>query len=140
MLSATECLIAPLMSVHLPNDTRLAARLAAPHALLVTCLCAAWCGSCREYEEKFATLAARHSQHVFVWLDIEEHAHLLDDEDVENFPTVLVQDQHAVRFFGPMLPHIGHLERLLASLLEATDTLPPVGQGPDLRAALTQAG
>jgi thioredoxin 1 len=127
------------MAIHLPTDPRLAARLADPHALLVVCLCAAWCGSCREYQEKFSALALGHSQHVFVWLDIEEHAHLLDDEDVENFPTVLVQDSHTVRFFGPLLPHIGHLERLLAALLEPSGTPAPAGQGPDLRAALTHA-
>lgn len=125
------------MSVYRPNDPLLASRLADPHALLVACLCAAWCGSCREYEEKFSVLAERHSQHVFVWLDIEEHSQLLDDEYVENFPTVLVQDSHAVRFLGPLLPHIGHLERLLASLLEASGTPTTAWHGPDLRASLT---
>ncbi len=36
---------------------------------------------------------------------------------MENFPTLLVQAGRLdALFYGPMLPHIGHLERLLASL------------------------
>jgi hypothetical protein len=57
-------------------------------------------------------------RHVFAWIDIEDHAELLGDEDVENFPTLLVQIGSKVVFYGPMLPHIGHLERLLESLNE----------------------
>ena len=58
-------------------------------------------------------------ERVFAWIDIEEHAELLGDEEVENFPTLLVQLGDRVLFYGPMLPHIGHLERLLASLTQA---------------------
>jgi hypothetical protein len=63
-------------------------------------------------------LAEAMPQHVFAWIDIEDHAELLGEEDVENFPTLLVQIGPRVVFYGPMLPHIGHLERLLESLDE----------------------
>ncbi|AEC20528.1 hypothetical protein PT7_1988 [Pusillimonas sp. T7-7] len=49
-------------------------------------------------------------------MDIEENPELLGDEDVENFPTLLIQDQRGSLFFGTLLPHISHLERLISSL------------------------
>lgn len=97
----------------------LRARLAAsPQAWLVACFCAAWCDTCEEYKPKLRTLSGTFRQHVFAWIDIEDHAELLGEVDVENFPTLLVQIGGRVVFYGPMLPHIGHLERLLESLDE----------------------
>ncbi len=125
------------MSVHLPGDPALRARLAAPDAILVACLCAQWCGTCRDYEIKFRELAERHPRHVFAWVDIEDHADLLDDTDVEDFPTLLVQSDAGTAFFGVMLPHIGHLDKLLQSLAAT-----PAGHGhaaPDLLGALRTA-
>lgn len=117
----------------LPGHPDLPARLARPDALLVACLCAEWCGTCREYREKFAALAARLPAATFVWVDIEDESELAGDEDIEDFPTLLVQDGGGVRFYGTMLPHIGHLEKLLASL--AADTAARAA-GPDLLGAL----
>lgn len=95
----------------------LRARLdATPGAWLIACFCAAWCDTCEEYKPKLQALADAMPQHVFAWIDIEDHAELLGDVDVENFPTLMVQIGDRVVFYGPMLPHIGHLERLLASL------------------------
>ena len=54
----------------------------------------------------------------FAWIDIEDHPDYLGEEDVENFPTLLVQHSARTLFFGPMLPHIGPLERLLDTLTE----------------------
>ncbi|MBB1628118.1 thioredoxin family protein [Achromobacter sp. UMC71] len=97
----------------------LRAQLAAsPQAWLVACFCAAWCDTCEEYKPKLRTLSGTFRQHVFAWIDIEDHAELLGEVDVENFPTLLVQIGGRVVFYGPMLPHIGHLERLLESLDE----------------------
>ena len=97
--------------------TALRAQLAAsPDAWLVACFCAAWCDTCEEYKPKLRTLSGALPQHVFAWLDIEDHAELLGEVDVENFPTLLIQIGGRVVFYGPMLPHIGHLERLLESL------------------------
>ncbi|MCD0503479.1 thioredoxin family protein [Bordetella petrii] len=83
---------------------------------LVACFCAAWCDTCGQYRPKLASLAAAQPRRVYAWIDIEDHPDLLGDEDVENFPTLLVQIGARVVFYGPMLPHIAHLERLLESL------------------------
>lgn len=92
-----------------------AATLAAADAppSLVVCYCAEWCGTCREYLPPFEALSARYPEYRFAWVDIEEHPELLGDEDVENFPTVLVVREGTPLFYGTLLPHIGHLERLL---------------------------
>lgn len=87
-------------------------------APLVACLCAAWCRTCGEYRDAFAALAAEFPSLSFVWIDVEDDADGLDALaalDIENFPTLLVADPQRIRFFGTMLPHIGHLRRLLAS-------------------------
>ncbi|EGP45401.1 thiol-disulfide isomerase and thioredoxins family protein [Achromobacter insuavis AXX-A] len=89
---------------------------ASPDAWLIACFCAAWCDTCEEYKPKLRTLSGALPQHVFAWIDIEDHAELLGEVDVENFPTLLIQIGGRVVFYGPMLPHISHLERLLESL------------------------
>lgn len=104
--------------------------LARPDSWLVACFCAAWCDTCQQYRSRFEALARTRPQQVFAWIDIEDHPELLGDEEVENFPTLLVQVGGRTRFYGTMLPHIGHLERLLDSLAssdgpEVTTTLPP---------------
>jgi len=101
------------MPVYLPRQQTLTTRLAQPHQALVVCFCAAWCDTCRRYQSEFARLADATPQHVFVWADIEDHPELLGDADVEDFPTLLVIEGEKIRFCGPMLPHIGHLRRLL---------------------------
>lgn len=82
---------------------------------LVACLCAAWCGTCRDYRDGFHALAERFPDARFLWLDVEDEADLLDDYDVENFPTVLIQRQDTVLFFGTMLPHHDLLQRTVES-------------------------
>ena len=82
---------------------------------LVACLCAAWCGTCRDYRDGFQALAERFPDARFLWLDVEDEADLLDDYDVENFPTVLIQRQDTVLFFGTMLPHHDLLQRTVES-------------------------
>jgi thioredoxin 1 len=82
----------------------------------VLCLCAAWCGSCRDYRAVFDSAAAAHPDDTFLWIDIEDEADLVDDIDVENFPTLLIGQGDSVRFFGPVTPHAGTLERLVTAL------------------------
>ena len=82
---------------------------------LVACLCAAWCGTCRDYRAGFDALATRFPEARFLWLDVEDDAELLDDYEVETFPTLLIQRQEAVLFFGTMLPHHDLLQRTLES-------------------------
>lgn len=112
------------------DRTALAAALADGNTRLVACLCAAWCGTCREYAQTFEQLAAKHPELCFVWVDIETHADWLDDHDIENFPTLLVQDAPQAagqaRFFGPVLPAIGILDRMLdASVLGNATVVAP---------------
>ena len=94
----------------------LAERLAAHTGLVVVCYCAAWCDTCSAYRQPFEALAARRPEHLFAWVDIEENEALLGDEEVENFPTLLVQSPGGNLFFGPMLPHVEQLERLLKGM------------------------
>ncbi len=103
------------------------ARLKQAHGLIVACYCAAWCDTCTEYQPSFNALAARWPQHTFVWIDIEENAGLLDEEDVENFPTILIQGERGNLFYGALLPHIEHLERLMRHL---NDDTPVIDSGP----------
>jgi thioredoxin 1 len=92
----------------------------------VVCLCAEWCGTCRDYRPALARLAQAHPHWCFAWVDIEEHADLLDEIEVETFPTVLVADEAGQRFFGPLLPHIETLARLLGALPAARPLPPPL--------------
>lgn len=87
---------------------------------LVICLCAEWCGTCREYRPGFEELAARFPGARFRWLDIEEQADDMGDLDIENFPTLLIQRQDSILFFGTMLPHLHHLQRTIETFVEQT--------------------
>ena len=84
----------------------------------VICLCADWCGVCREYRDGFSDLARQFPAAGFYWLDIEEHADDLGDVDVDNFPTLLIKRQELVLFYGTMLPTPSHLKRTLEAFLE----------------------
>lgn len=107
------------MTVYFPeHDAPTLARLLSQPSggRLVACLCADWCGTCKEYQVAFQALAERSPDDCFVWIDIETHADRLGDIDVENFPTVLVQRIGAAepQFYGTLLPHIETLERMLS--------------------------
>ncbi len=88
-------------------------------ACWVVCLCAEWCGACREYRPLFAQVARAHPALRFAWVDIEDHADLADDFDVETFPTLLVASAAGTRFVGTLLPHAETLSRLLTALPDA---------------------
>jgi thiol-disulfide isomerase/thioredoxin len=93
--------------------------------LQVVCLCAAWCGACREYRAVFEALGAQFAgQAEFAWIDIEDEADALGDPDIENFPTLLLADAAALRFLGPVTPHAQTAERLVRGAL-AGDLPPP---------------
>ena len=85
---------------------------------VVACLCAAWCGTCGGYRAAFDALAARHPDKTFVWIDIEDQADVVGDLDVDNFPTLLVQRDDTVAFFGTMLPDALLAERLVQAQAE----------------------
>jgi thioredoxin 1 len=85
-----------------------------PPQLDVVCLCAEWCGTCREYRATFAELQGSVPGHSYRWIDIEDEAELVGDIDVETFPTLMVAHQGHVLFAGPVLPRLGDAQRLLA--------------------------
>jgi len=85
---------------------------------VVACLCAAWCGTCGGYRAAFESIAARHPDKTFVWIDIEDQADVVGDLDVDNFPTLLLQRDDTVAFFGPMLPDAKLAERLVQAQAE----------------------
>lgn len=76
-----------------------------------------------------AAEARRFGDTAVLWLDVEADAEIVGDElDIETFPTLLVMDAEArVYFFGPVLPGIGALERLLKALHENGQQPVPVG-------------
>jgi len=86
----------------------------------VVCLCAEWCGICRDYRDGFQSLAPRYPAVEFVWLDIDDEASWLDDAEVDTFPTLLVLDDATARFFGPLTPQ----PEVLARILDALDSQP----------------
>ena len=87
-------------------------------AMHVFCLCAQWCGTCREYQPIFDQLASQWPDVRFVWVDIESHDDLLGDLDIENFPTLLIADaQGHARFAGTVLPHAETLQRMCQAAL-----------------------
>jgi thioredoxin 1 len=91
----------------------------APDDWWVICLCAEWCGVCREWRELFGQLAAAHPNLHFAWVDVEDEAQAMGDVDIETFPTMLVAQGGNPRFFGPVQPSSAQLSRLLASLMDA---------------------
>ena len=90
--------------------------LADDEAPWVVCLCAEWCGTCRDYRPLFEEVARAHPGFRFAWVDIEDHAEFADEFDVETFPTVLVAGQDGTRFLGPLLPNAQTLTRMLSAL------------------------
>lgn len=89
---------------HLPNSR-----------WLVACLCAAWCDTCNAYRSAFEALAEKHPDKCFCWIDIEDQASLVEDIDIENFPTILVQVDDQIEFLGTMLPDTQQLHRMMQS-------------------------
>lgn len=86
--------------------------------LFVACLCAQWCGTCREYQPGFEALNARFPDIEFAWIDIEDESDVVGDLDVENFPSIVIQRGGDVLFYGPMLPQLPLLERLITTFAE----------------------
>lgn len=82
----------------------------------VVCLCAQWCGVCREYRSAFEALARDWPQLRFEWVDVEDEEDVVGDVDVETFPTILIADGTMARFLGTVLPQPRVLSRMLQSL------------------------
>ena len=110
------------MELYSADNPELKDCLSQTSGLLIVCYCAAWCDTCTQYRPKIENLAHNRSEHIFVWVDIEDNPELLDDEDVENFPTILIERDGKTLFFGTMLPHINLLERLIDALQSERQT------------------
>ena len=85
-------------------------------ARLVACLCAEWCSSCRAWQDDFAALAQQHPDDCFVWIDIEDHPDLVAEIDFEVFPVLLIQNESALSFIGPVKP----VPAVVSTLLQRT--------------------
>ena len=90
-----------------------------PSPLLVACLCAQWCGTCRDYQPLFDQLQAEFPQVRFKWVDVEDESELVDPVEVENFPTLLMARGGSPLFFGAVMPHLETLKRLIQNHLQA---------------------
>ncbi len=82
----------------------------------VVCLCAAWCGVCREWQSTFSAQARAHPHLRFAWVDVEDEDEAMGDVDIETFPTLLVARGPQVLFLGPIPPSSTQFTRLLATL------------------------
>ena len=104
--------------------------------ILVACLCADWCGSCRDYKSRFDEVAARFPTARFVWIDIEDQAELVDPVEVESFPSIMVLVDGQTRFFGTVLPHLETLERMVRAQLDKPTAATP--QSAEVEALATR--
>lgn len=106
----------------LHDAARIQAALAAG-SRLVGCLCAGWCTACAAWRPAFAALAEQHPNDCFVWIDIEDHADLVADIEVETLPVLLVQAANQPPgFIGPIEPR-AMIVRALLQRAELCDAL-----------------
>lgn len=87
---------------------------------VVVCLCAGWCGSCREFRPQLEALADARPEVRFFWVDIEDHGDMLGDLDVDKFPTILIQRGDVVAFYSCIHPDASMVERILQSMMDET--------------------
>lgn len=108
-----------------------------PDAVLVACLCAAWCTTCTAYRDTLAAAAAAQPTLRFAWIDIEDDSDALGDAalDIENFPTLMLLRSGRPLFHGTVLPHAGTLDRMLEAATNGTLAPGEAAQVPPAMAA-----
>ena len=85
--------------------------------LLIVCLCAAWCGVCRDFHSLFEAAGRAHPMLRFAWIDVEDHPEVPgDDIDIETFPTLLLADAAGRGFLGTIEPREATLHALIDNL------------------------
>ncbi|MDH0867433.1 thioredoxin family protein [Mitsuaria sp. GD03876] len=131
------------MSADSPSPTASSPALDGPSDLLVACLCAAWCRTCDTYRDDFATLRQAHPGARFLWVDIEDDAELVDDLEVETFPTLLIGRGEQVCFIGPVLPGPAAAQRLIQAVednpaMRAASPTAPAGSTAAAQALLSR--
>jgi len=103
----------------------------------VACLCAAWCGVCREWLPQFTAQARAHPHMRFAWVDVEDEDEAMGDVDIETFPTLLVGRGDQVLYLAPIPPLGNQFTRLLARLQGQAEPDPGVpGEADALLARL----
>ena len=90
----------------------------------VACLCAAWCGVCREWQPLFLEQARAHPHMRFAWVDVEDEDDAMGDVDIETFPTLLVARGAEVLYLAPIPPSTKQFARLLAALQAQPEPAP----------------
>jgi thioredoxin 1 len=98
----------------------------------VVCLCAGWCGVCRDWRDAFVRASRASPQKRFAWVDVEDDADAMGDFEIETFPTLLVARSEKVMFLGPIEPTESALLRLLAAFDAVPQPYP--GLPPDATA------
>jgi thioredoxin 1 len=93
-------------------------QLLTTHETIVACLCADWCDVCKTYRPKFDLLASQFPGLLFMWVDIEDQSGLVDHLEIDNFPTLLIQQRDIVSFYGVMRPDTTQLERLIQTQID----------------------
>ena len=107
-------------------------------SVTVICLCAAWCGVCREFAVHYRSAQDPASGAAFEWLDVEDEAERLGDVDVDNFPCVLIGVGGDPVFFGAITPNRATLERLVRSAAEMAPLPPDYPERRQLAALLAR--
>jgi thioredoxin 1 len=122
------------MTIHVLRTESRAAILADLRAgsICVACLCAAWCHVCNDFRPQFDALALAHPEMLFVWIDIEDQAEVADAYDVENFPTLLIQRDAQVLFFGAIEPDGAGTASLIQAVTQSGYTPPASLRQADL--------
>jgi hypothetical protein len=100
----------------------------------VACLCAAWCGVCREWQPFFREQARANPHLRFAWVDVEDEDDAMGEVDIETFPTLLVARGDEVMFLAPIPPLANQFTRLLARL--QAQPRPDPGLPPEANALL----
>ncbi|MBK6006175.1 thioredoxin family protein [Ramlibacter ginsenosidimutans] len=97
----------------------------------VACLCAAWCGVCRDWQPQFIAQAHAHPGLRFAWVDVEDEDETMGEVDIVTFPTLLVARGEQVMYLAPIPPLDNQFTRLLARLQAQQAPDPGVPAGAD---------
>jgi thioredoxin 1 len=86
--------------------------------LHLICLCAQWCGTCRDYQQVFTALHTQRPGIRLHWVDIEDVEDALGDIDITTFPLLLIAGPaQGLHFAGPVTPQPATLLRLCDAAL-----------------------
>ena len=108
--------------------------------LWVACLCAAWCGVCRDWLPMFTAQARVHPHLRFAWVDVEDEHEAMGEVDIETFPTLLVARGDQVLYLAPIPPLTSQFTQLIARLQAQPQPDPGVAQHADALLDRLKAG